>query len=267
MTQNMEEKKIDLKIIPPAQHLPYVAVAVAVFLILFLGVLTINQIKEGRYIGQESQYKNTISVSGEGKVVAKPDIGQVVLSVISDATTVAAAQKDNVGKMDKVTKAMKDLGIKEEDLKTASYSIAPRYQYSSGRSDIIGYEVTQTLEVKIRDLDKVGDILGQAASAGANQLGSLTFTFDNSEKIKSEARQKAIDNAKNKAKDLAKSLGVSLGKVTSFSESASDGSMPVPMYSAKEALGMGGGTAVATPDIQTGQNEVLVDVNIAYEIY
>ncbi len=262
----MEEKNVNLRIIPPAQYLPWVAVAVAVFLILFLGTLTVNQIKEGRYIGQESQFKNTISVSGQGKVVGKPDIGQVSLSVISQATTVAAAQKSNTEKMDKVTKAIKDLGIKEEDLKTASYTIMPRYQYSAGRSDIIGYEVSQSLEVKIRELTKVGEILGKAAEAGANQVGSLNFTFDDPEKLKSEARQEAIDNAKAKAKDLAKALGVTLGKVSSFSESSSDGSIPVPMYSsAKEGYGIGGGGAA--PDIQTGQNEVQVNVSIAYEIY
>lgn len=260
-----EEKNVNLKIIPPAQYLPWAAVAVAAFLILFLGVLTFNKIKEGRYIGQEAQYKNTIFVSGQGKVLSKPDIGQVVLSVISEATSVAVAQKNNTEKMDKVTKAMKDLGIKEDDLKTASYSITPRYQYTSGRSNIIGYEVAQGLEVKIRELDKVGEILGQAASAGANQVGSLTFTFDDPEKLKSEARQEAIDNAKAKAKDLAKSLGVSLGKVTSYSESTSDDSTSVPMYASKEGLGMGGATAA--PDIQTGQNEIQIDASISYEIY
>ena len=260
-----EEKDINLRIIPPAKYLPWAAAGVAAMLVIFLAAASYTQILEGRYASQSSQYKNTISVTGEGKVVAKPDIGQVSLSVISDAATVAAAQKDNADKMNKVTQAMKDSGVKEEeDLKTTSYSIMPRYQYTSGRSTIIGYEVTQALEVKIRDLTKVGDILGKAADAGANQVGSLNFTFDDPEKLNSEARQKAIDNAKTKARDLAKSLGVSLGKVVSFSESANDGSTPVPMYSAKEALGMGGG---AVPDIQTGQNEIIINVNLTYEIY
>ncbi|MDD2731450.1 MAG: SIMPL domain-containing protein [Candidatus Portnoybacteria bacterium] len=260
-----DEKNLNLKIIPPSQYLPWVAVGVAVFLAAFLLAQTINTFKEGRYIGQSSQYKNTISVAGEGKVVGKPDIGQVSLSVVSQAITVVTAQKTNTEKMDKVIKAMKDLGVAEEDLKTASYSIYPRYQYVSGRSDIIGYEITQTLEVKIRDLEKSGEILGQAAAAGANQVGSLFFTFDDPEKIKSEARQEAIEQAKQKADDLAASLGVTLGKVASFSESSSDGTNPVPMYSTKEAYGLGGGSA--TPDIETGQNEVMVYVNIAYEIY
>lgn len=266
----MEEKNINLKIIPPQESLPKFAMAVAIVLILFLAVLAIsgvvdinNKIKEGRYIGQGSQYKNTISISGEGKVLAKPDIGQVDLSVVSDAATVAAAQKDNTDKMNKITQAMKDLGIKEEDLKTVNYSIYPRYQYTKGKSEIIGYEVSQTLEVKIRDLDKAGDILGKAASLGANQVGSLNFTFDDPEALKSEARQKAIANAKQKAEDLAKGLGVTLGKITSFSESVSG--EPIPIY-AREGLGIGGGGG-ATPEIQTGQNEIQVNVTLSYEIY
>jgi uncharacterized protein YggE len=267
----MEDQNINLKVIPPKDYLPKVAIAVAGALIIFLAVLTIsgiieaiNKVREGRYIGQGAQYKNTISISGEGKVLSKPDIGQVDLSVISNAKTVAVAQKDNTDKMNKITQSMKDLGIKEEDLKTASYNIYPQYQYTAGRSLIIGYEVSQTLEVKIRDLEKVGAILGKAAELGANQVGSLTFTFDDPEKLNAQARQEAIDNAKEKAQDLAKSLGVSLGKVVSFSESSSG--MPTPIYYAKElSSGMGGGGAA--PDVQTGQNEVNVIVNIAYEIY
>src|SRR3989338_5652592 len=159
-----EEKNVNLKIIPPVNYLPIVVAAVAVFLIIFLAAATYSKIIETRYAGQSSQYKNTISVAGEGKVVAKPDIGQVSLSVISDASTVAAAQKDNTDKMNRVIQAMKDLGIKEKDLKTTSYNISPRYQYSpNGRSDIIGYEVAQNMDVKIRDLTKVSDILGKAA--------------------------------------------------------------------------------------------------------
>jgi len=265
----MDEQNINLKIIPSKEKLPQFIMAVAAALILFLVILTVseivgisNKIKEGRYIGQGSQYKDTISISGVGKVLAKPDIGQVDLSVISDATTVAAAQKDNTDKMNKITQAMKDLGVADEDLKTTNYSIYPRYQYTKGKSEIIGYEVSQTLEVKIRNLDKSGDILGKAALLGANQVGSLIFTFDDLEAIKSEARQKAVANAKQKAQDLAAGLGVTLGKIASFNESVSG--EPVPIY-ASEGLGVGGGGG--TPDIQTGQNEIQVNVMLSYEIY
>ncbi len=261
----MEEKNVNLKIIPP-QLARGVAGALVLFLLILCvsGVVWINnKIKEGRYIGQANQYKNTISVSGKGKVLAAPDIGQVDLSVVSDSATVAAAQKDNTNKMNKIIQGMKDLGIKDDDLKTISYNIYPRYQYTKGVSTIIGYEVSQTLEVKIRNLDQAGDILGKAATLGANQVGSLNFTFDNPDVLKSEARQKAITDAKQKAIDLAKGLGVSLGKITSFAENSSG--TPVPLYN--QSLGLGGGGAVAAPDIQTGQNEIQVDVTLSYEIY
>lgn len=264
----MDEQNINLKIVPPKEKLPQFAMALIAVLIMFLAVLALseifsimNKIKEGRYIGQGTQYKNTISISGVGKVLAKPDIGQVDLSVVSDAASVAAAQKDNTDKMNKITQAMKDLGIDEKDLQTVNYSIYPRYQYTKGKSEIIGYEVSQTLEVKIRNLDKSGDILGKAASLGANQVGSLTFTFDNPESFQSQARQKAVADAKQKAQDLAEGLGVSLGKITSFSETVSGEPSVYPL-----AMGVGGG-GESTPQIQTGQNEVQVNVTLSYEIY
>jgi len=233
-------------------------IIVAVFMVF----AAMNEYKKGGYIGQDIVAKNTITISGEGKIFATPDIGVIDLGVVSDAKTVAGAQKDNVEKMNKITQAMKDLGVEEKDLKTTNYSIYPSYQYISGRSDIIGYEVSQTLEVKIRNLDKVGDILAKAAELGANQVGSLSFTFDDPEKLNQEARTKAIANAKEKADALSNVLDVKLIRIINFTESSYV--PPIPYYS-KRSLGMGGGET-ATPDIQTGQNEVSSNVTIVYEI-
>jgi hypothetical protein len=229
---------------------------------VFMVFAAMNEYKKGGYIGQDIVAKNTITISGEGKVFSAPDIGIISLGVVSDAKTVAAAQKDNVTKMNKITQAIKDLGVEEKDLKTINYSIYPRYQYLSGRSDIIGYEVSQTIEVKIRNLNKVGDIISKGAELGANQTGSLSFTFDDQEKLNQEARTKAISNAKEKANTLADVLGVKLIKIIDFSESSYQ--PPAPYYSEK-ALGIGGG-GDATPDIQTGQNEITSNVTIVYEI-
>lgn len=259
----MGEKNVNLKIIPPMKYLPVAALAVAIFLVLFFGVSAYKQFKEARYVGHGAQYQNAIAITGEGKVFAKPDIGQISLTVLSNAKTVTAAQQDNTDKMNKVTQAIKDLGVAEADLQTVSYNINPTYQYISGKSVIIGYEVSQTLQVKIRDLTKVGQILEKGATLGANQAGALSFTFDDPEKLNAEARQKAIVNAKQKAQDLAQSLGVKLGKVTSFSESVYGG--PQPMYYGSTAYGIGGGGA--TPDVQTGQNEIDISVSLVYEIY
>ena len=224
---------------------------------------TQNEIKTGRYIGQDIQVKNTITISGEGKVLAVPDIGEVSLGVLSDAKTVAAAQKDNTDKMNKVIQAMKDLGVDEKDLKTTSYSINPNYQYISGKSIIIGYQVSQTLDVKIRQLDKASDILAKAADNGVNQIGSISFTIDNPDSIKAEARKKAINDAKQKADVLKNDLGVNIVKIVSFSESSSQ--PPISYYTDK-AMGVGGGGTTPTPQVETGQNEITVDVTITYEI-
>ena len=233
-------------------------IIVAVFMVF----AAMNEYKKGGYIGQDIVAKNTITISGEGKIFATPDIGVIDLGVVSDAKTVAGAQKDNVEKMNKITQAMKDLGVEEKDLKTTNYSIYPSYQYTSGRSDIIGYEVSQTLQVKIRNLDKAGDILGKGAELGANQVGSLSFTFDDPEKLNQEARTKAIANAKEKADALSNVLDVKLIRIINFTESSYV--PPIPYYS-ERSLGMGGGET-ATPDIQTGQNEVSSNVTIVYEI-
>ena len=233
-----------------------------IIMAVFMVFAAMNEYKKGGYIGQDIVAKNTITISGEGKIFATPDIGVIDLGVVSDAKTVAGAQKDNVEKMNKITQAMKDLGVEEKDLKTTNYSISPRYQYTSGRSDIIGYEVSQTLQVKIRNLDKAGDILGKGAELGANQVGSLSFTFDDPEKLNQEARTKAIANAKEKADALSNVLGVKLIRIINFTESSYV--PPIPYYS-ERSLGMGGGET-ATPDIQTGQNEVSSNVTIVYEI-
>lgn len=234
-------------------------IAATIFFMIFAAM---NELKQSRYIGQDVEHKNSITIAGQGKVQARPDIGVINLGVVSQAQTVAVAQKDNTEKMNRITKAMKDLGVAEKDLKTASYDINPRYDYSNGRQTIIGYETNQSLEIKIRDLDKAGQIISRAGELGANQVGSLNFTFDDPEASKIQARKNAIGNAKEKAKTLAGELGVKLVRIIDFSET-SNGAEP-PIFYAKEALGMGGGES--SPDVLIGQNEITASVSITYEI-
>ena len=259
----MEEKNLNLKIIPPQKYLPYIFAGVGALLVIFLAALAINSFKQFKYIGQSYEYRKTINVSGKGMVFAKPDIGQVDLSVLVESDTVAKAVAESNNKMNKINQAIKELGVKEEDLKTTAYNINPKYQYTAGKSVIVGYEVYQTLQIKIRDLDKSSQILEKAAGLGANQVGSLTFTMDDEEKLKDEARKKAIEDAKSKAKEIASSLGIRLGKVLGFSESLGSDAGQV-YYGIGGAEGRGGGAPV--PAIQTGQNEIIVNVDLMYEV-
>jgi len=220
----------------------------------------VNKIKEGHYIGAGLAYKNVISVRGEGRVYTKPDIALVNLSVVSEGYRVKDVQEDNSKKMNKVINFLKEYGVEEKDIKTTNYQIYPRYIYGEGRSPRIGsYEITQTLEVKIRDLEKIGEILEKSVYNGVNQVSSLYFRVDNDKDVKEQARKLAIDEAKEKAKKLAVLMGVKLGRISGYDETTS---FDYPVY---REYGIGGGGEMV-PQIEVGENEIVVDATLIYEI-
>jgi uncharacterized protein YggE len=205
---------------------------------------------------------NTIAFSGEGKVYTKPDIAFVDFSVVTQGTRIKDVQEANTKKMNKVITFLKDSGIDEKDIKTTNYNLYPQYTYENYKiPQIMGYQISQTLNIKIRNLDKIGEILQGGVDVGINQVNSLYFGVENDEELKEQARKIAIDNAKEKAERLADELGIKLGKLTNFYENVVG--YPVPMYSYKES-GIGGGGA--TPDIQAGENEIIVNITLTYEV-
>lgn len=252
-----------------------VLILLAISLIVSICVGISNQIKTGKYIGQDVVLTNTITVSGEGEIYAKPDLAINTFTVTKEAKTVEKAVADNAEKMNAVIAAMKALGIDEKDLKTIGFNIYPRYEYKadySVQTDIwpkpetrvlVGYEVTQSLEVKIRDLAKVGDVIQKAVDAGANQAEGLQFTIDDPDVLRDQAREEAIEQAKDKAELLAKQLGVKLIKITNFNE---DNYYPSPYYYDMSVKGMGSGESTVASDIQTGENKITINVSITYEI-
>lgn len=257
-----DETKI-IKISPPQWGL-VLATALVLFLVIFLGVLTRNEIKKYDYIGRTSEQIYTIMLSGEGKVTAIPDIAQIFLGIQTEKAKVVDAQKENTEKMNQLIKELKKMAIEAKDIKTSNYSIYPQYDWLNNKQLLRGYQVNQTIEVKIRDLDKVGSIIEVAGRLGANQVGGLNFTIDEPEKLRQQAREKALANAKDKAEALAKIAGVKLGKLVSFAEE-SGGLTPYPIYRsyALEAKGVGGGEA---PEVQPGSQDVIVNVTVTYEV-
>jgi uncharacterized protein YggE len=128
---------------------------------------------------------------------------------------------------------------------------------------LTGYEASQSLRVKVRNLDNVSAVVSAATVAGANQAGSVDFTVDNPDAMRADARKLAIDQAKKKAQTLADQLGVKLGAVKSFSE-GSTGGAPVPMMMRDQAMSVG--AAPASLPLPAGQQDVIVDVTLTYEI-
>ena len=232
--------------------------------------------------------ENTVSFSGEGKVLAKPDIAVISFSIMTEAATSKAAQDDNSKKSQKVTDFLKKQGIDEKDIKTTGYNIYPQYNNNypkpcpldvpvtdqlmpsiypcrgDNTPKISSYQVTQSFEAKVRNLDNASSVLDGLVTAGVNQVYNLNFQIDKSEKLKDQAREIAIKDAKDKANNLRKQLGISLGKIVDFSE---NGNGEPPMYYEAKAMDAGGrGGAAVEPSVPSGENEVTISVTITYQI-
>ncbi len=251
------------------------SVLIIVLIVLFSVLVIVNvveiqnKVKTGRYIGQEIAAQNNISVQATGEVYVKPDLAVATFSVINEQKEVADALAENSEQMNKVIEAIKEEGVESKDLKTTGFRIYPRYEwydgdrsyYPEGERVLVGYEVSQTLEVKIRDMAIIGDIIKIAADQGANQMGGINFTLDDEDAAKQEARRAAIEEAKTKARELADQLEVRLVRITDFTESLSAPYRNVGY--AEDALDMASGSV---PSIETGENKVSVTVQIKYEI-
>ncbi len=212
--------------------------------------------------------QNQFSVSASGKVYARPDIANLTIGLKTEAKPSAAeAVKDNTQKMNEIVNALKNLDIEDKDIQTTNYSLNPVYDWTEKTGQKLkGYEVSQNVNIKIRDLDKIGSAIARTAEKGANQVGNINFTIDDEFKIKNEARTEAIAKAKEKAESIAVATGMKLKKIVNVYENQVF--YPGPVNYAKEmSYGLGGSTeSLATPSIQAGQNEIVVEVTVVWEI-
>ncbi len=206
----------------------------------------------------------TLSVSAEGSVFAKPDIAKIYFGVVSEGKTAKEVTDDNNKKMSAAIDFLKLNGISEDDIKTSSYNLAPRYEYDKLKRTtfISGYTITQTVAVKIRDFNKIDEIVGQLPSVGINQIDSLSFDIEDDEKYLSEARNEALTKAKQKASDITSGMHVSLGKVVSFNESQSGIIRPYA-YLAEGAKNL---AMPSVASIEPGTQEIKINVNVVYEV-
>lgn len=228
-----------------------------------------NSVQPGTY--------RSFSVSSDGKTVAIPDIATFTASVITEGgKDLGSLQTQNISKANKIIAYLKAKGVEDKDIQTESYNVNPRYQYSScgtviygGSSTcpppaIVGYTVTQTISVKIRDLAKAGEIIGGTVDNGANSVSQLQFTLDNPDAAKASARGEALTKAKAKAEEIANQGGFGLGKLLSIQ--INDGVQYPPAF-----YGMGAGMSAKTdvapaPSVQPGSEDVTVSVTLTYEI-
>jgi len=260
-----------------------------IVLSVYLAVKIFSEIEKSSMLGQSST-PATISLSGHGEVMATPDIASVYFTISQDSKTVKDAQDLVAGIEKKSLDFLKTSNVLDTDIQTTDASFNPKYDYKQavcppipmgagtagvtvntssspyycppGKQVIVGYTASESITVKVRNIDDVGKIMQGLGTFGVSDLNGPNFSIDNQDGLKAEAREKAIDDAKTKAEVLAKDLGVHLGKITSFNES---GNSIMPMY-AKAMTADGVSSAPAPAIIPVGQNTISSDVTIIYEI-
>ncbi|KKR62579.1 hypothetical protein A2643_01115 [Candidatus Nomurabacteria bacterium RIFCSPHIGHO2_01_FULL_39_220] len=249
-----------------------------VILSAYFAVKIFSEIKKDSMLG-ESATPATISFYGHGEVKAVPDIANISFTISKVGQTVKEAQ-DKVAEVEKkALDFLKGKSIAEKDIKTINASFSPKYEYKQeicpqiagaegrpyycvGKQTLLGYEASESLAIKVRNVDDVGSIMQGLGTTGVSDLNGPNFAIDDEDVLKAKARKLAIDDAKEKARVLAKDLGVRLGKITSFSESG----LRYPVMYESAMIKDSVGTAPAPAELPKGENTISSDVTITYEI-
>lgn len=256
-----------------------IALVFAMFALLGLGVFAFSKSDSDSPIDS-----GTISVAGSGEVFVAPDVANFSGTISVDAKTMKDAESKATEQEKSLIAKLTDAGIAKDDIKTTSYNAYPKYEsravvkpaidcyggscpsYPATNSVIVGYTVSETVSIKVRDLDKAGDIAKLLADSNINSVNGPDFAIDKPEKAQNDARDKAIKDAKEQAEVLARQLGVRLGKIVDFQ--VSNNGVIYPMYSAKSAVmdsAMMVGAA-PSPELPAGQQNIKVNVSITYKI-
>ncbi len=246
---------------------------------LYLFALFANTIAEHKYIGRDANAQTTISVSGDGNAYAAPDIATISFSLTQESKNSVDARKVVDGQMAKIHDFLTGSRILEKDIKTTGYNLYPKYEWQQkqivciaypctqppGKQVFTGYEVSESVEVKIRNLDDAGKILGGLTDNGATNVSGLSFSVENEDAVHASAREIAITKAKAKANQLAKDLGVTLVRIVSFNEG---GNYPIYYGGAQmKTLALDSGMAApSVPSVSAGENKYTANVTIVYEI-
>lgn len=206
---------------------------------------------------RDNQQRRTITVTGTGDVQARPDFAQIQIGVVTESLNASEASRENASLMNRVIQSLVNLGIQRADIQTAQYNVFPKYDYVEGRQEFRGYEVTNSVSVKIRNIQDVSNVIDTAVSNGANRVSQIEFKIENVNGFVSRALQLALQNAGEKAVAIAEKLRLSY--------------MPVPIEITEERLNepilfreMAASRDIGTP-IEPGIIEIRAELKVKYQ--
>ncbi len=256
----------------------YLGISIIMSLTIFIISLALTSYHYSQSLGEV--FPRSFSVQGEGRVTIIPDIAQFSFSVITEGgKDTKKLLIENTQKMNTVTTFVKNNGVESKDIKTENYNLEPRYKSfncgpviynmnsnSCQQNQIVGYTITQTMSVKIRDFSKIGLILNGIIESGANSTSGISFTLDDVTKSQNEARVEAIQKAQKIAHATAEASGFYLGKLININENAPQSNYDYRVSSSYELNSVKSMATSVTPTIEPGTKEIIINVVLSYEI-
>ncbi|TCK98204.1 hypothetical protein EDC19_0622 [Natranaerovirga hydrolytica] len=233
-------------------------------LVVTTGILSTAVMNQSVTASENPTTVNTLNVNGKGTITVEPDMAYISVGVRTEDKDAEVAQKQNSQTMNKVIDAIKELGINEEDIQTSNFNLRPQYvtnRDDASITDVEKYVVTHYLEVTVRDIDTVGNVLDTAISSGANLSNSIRFTISDSEEAYHKALVLALTNAQGKADALANALDVSIGAPINVTEQSS---YNAPVTYGDANIRFSFDSAESMP-VETGELEVTANISVVYE--
>jgi len=204
-----------------------------------------------------------LDVTAQGETTRVPDVATIRAGVVTQGATAAAALADNAKRMAGVLDALKRAGVAPRDNRTASVSLSPQYRYTDGQPPVVtGYQASNSVSIRFRDIAKAGAILDALVTQGANQIDGPTLAIDQPEAALDEARADAVKRARARAELYARAAGLTVSRILSISEAGqNDGSTPQPIMFNNRAMAAG---MDASTRVVPGETEVTVSVNVRF---
>jgi uncharacterized protein YggE len=215
--------------------------------------------------GDGDTFRNSISVTGTGRVKAEPDVADISLGVTKQGDEAAEAANKAAEAMESMIAALLEMGIDEADIQTTSLSLSPLYDWNNEPATIEGWEANNMVLVTIRDIESVGAVVDAATAAGATNVNGISFRVEDPTESEMTAREAAVADARAKAETLAAAADVTIIGIISISESGGELPMPIYMDGGDMRFAAAEDSMAKTP-VMPGEVELSIDVFIQYEI-
>ncbi len=204
-----------------------------------------------------------LSVSAEAEAKRVPDVATISAGVVTQAADGNSAMGQNAEEMAKVMQAIKAAGIAEKDIQTSGVNLSPQYRYVENENPkITGYQASNTVNLKVRDIAKLGKVLDALAASGSNQINGPSFEIDQPEPVYDEARLAALKKAQGRADTYAKALGLRVRRIVSISEGGGGGARPMPMVRSMAMDAM----AKQETSVSPGETTLSVSLEVIFEL-